>query len=58
MSIKKFEKAYADSDIEKLRKFMTKPKVLGSTRKFMILVGASFLTNQGVFDIMVFILFN
>ena len=58
MSIKKFEKAYADSDIEKLHKFITKPKVLGSTRKFMMLADTAFLINSRMFDIMDLILFN
>lgn len=57
MSLKKFKKAYNNSNIEALRKFISYPKVL-STDSFMTYVEKSFCTNRDTYDVLVLILFN
>src|SRR5208282_4620416 len=58
MSLKKFKKAYNNSDIKTLRKYINGPKIIESTRKFITYVEKSFWTNRNIYDVLVLILFN
>lgn len=57
MSITSFIKAYDNSDIDKLRKYITYPKFI-STNKFINYVEQSFTTNINVCDILILIVLN
>lgn len=52
-----FEKAYANSDLVRLRKYIKLDKIL-STKKFMNYVEESFKINREVYDILVLVLLN
>jgi hypothetical protein len=57
MSANVFKKAYANSDLVRLRKYIKLDKTL-STKKFMNYVESSFTLNREVYGILVLILFN
>ena len=57
MSLKNFIKAYKDSNITQLRKYIKHDKVI-STHKLMTYVEKSFLTNRDIYNILVLILFS
>jgi hypothetical protein len=57
MSKEQFKKAYGDSNIKSLRKFIKRSKVL-STKKFVSYIEKSFVRNREVYDVLVLILFN